>query len=837
MKQLAPVAFLALLASTNLLGQEASPTSPVLLKANFGKLPIYFVENKGVYPEEVAYYIQGGDKTLFFTRDGITLRLKGRDRDWVVKLEFVGASRDVVPRGEDRQQAVFSYFRGPEKDWKTGLRSYSKIIYRNLWPGIDLVYHGEVNHVKYEFLVAPGADPARIQLRYQGVDRVLVERGGSLRVTTPAGALGDAAPIAWQAIDGRKVLVDVAFRLDAQADACGRLVGFRIGDRDPSRRLTIDPAVLVYCGFIGGTTDDIGQDVAVDAQGNAYVVGMTQSDQATFPVKVGPDLTYNDVISGSYGDAFVAKVNPAGNGLVYCGFIGGTGVETALGVAVDAGGSAYVTGSTGSPEATFPVKVGPDLTYNGGLDAFIAKVNPLGTGLTYCGYIGGALDDTGSGVAVDPGGNAYVAGSTVSDQSTFPVLVGPDLTYNGSYSDGFVAKVTGSGSTLSYCGYIGGQDADYCADVAVDANGNAYVVGSAQSSEATFPVRVGPDLTKNSPWFSLYDAFVAKVNGSGSGLVYCGYIGGFQDDFGYGIDIDEATNAYVCGRTSSDQVTFPVRTGPDLTLNSSYDGFVAKVNVPGTALVYCGYIGGAGGDGAAKIAVDSSLCAHVVGVTTSDEKTFPVGGGPDLTFNGIQDVFVTKVNPQGTALDYCGYIGGSGGDTAGGIDVDSAGNAFVAGTTPTTETTFPVLVGPDLTHNGRNDAFVAEIAHNGLGGGTTSPRIGTTVTLTLVATADGGLAYQVGSSLGTGPINLGGRALGLSPDDLLRLSVQGALHTVFVGYSGRLDATGRATASIHIPPSMALVGLRVHTAFVTLSASSPLGIRTISSTWSIMIAP
>lgn len=260
------------------------------------------------------------------------------------------------------------------------------------------------------------------------------------------------------------------------------------------------------------------------------------------------------------------------------------------------------------------------------------------------------------------------------------------------------------------------------------------------------------------------------------------------------------------------------------------------MNVAGTSLVYCGYIGGNNCDGAEKIAVDLSRRAHVIGGTNSDEKTFPVRGGPDLSYNGGgYDAFVARVNVGGTALDSCGYVGGSSGEIPGGIDVDRAGNAFVSGTTWSTESTFPVLIGPDLTHNGLGDPFVAKVANNGLGGGSPTPRIGTTVTLALVATADAGLAYQVGSSLGTGPIVLGTRRLGLSPDDLLRVSVQGLLPGIFVSYTGRLDATGRANANIRIPAVKALVGVRIHSAFVTLSAIAPLGIKSISNTFSFSI--
>ena len=285
---------------------------------------------------------------------------------------------------------------------------------------------------------------------------------------------------------------------------------------------------------------------------------------------VGPDLTHN----GDY-DAFVTKVKADGTGLEYCGYIGGSGFDRGNGIAVDSAGNAYVSGYTTSTEESFPVTIGPDLTYNGGTyDAFVAKVKTDGTGLVYAGYIGGSGTDEGFSIAADSTGNVYVTGRTASTQATFPVTVGPDLTYNGN-TDAFVAKVKADGTGLVYAGYIGGSSSDEGYRIAVDAAGNAYVTGYTYSTQATFPVTVGPDLTYNGGG----DAFVAKVKVDGTGLDYCGYIGGSSDDYGLGIAVDSAGNTYVTGLTASTQAAFPVTVGPDLTYNGgTYDAFVAKVS-------------------------------------------------------------------------------------------------------------------------------------------------------------------------------------------------------------------------------------------------------------------
>ena len=299
-------------------------------------------------------------------------------------------------------------------------------------------------------------------------------------------------------MEGQHLEVAAAYSLEGEASD-GVQFGFRVGAYDKQKVLVIDPVILLY----GGSGNDEVRGIAVNSTGAAYLIGSTPSTEASFPVTVGPDLTFN----GS-DDAFVAKVNPSGTALDYAGYIGGSGHDEGVGIAVDSTGHAYVTGYTDPDEGTFPVTVGPDLTYNGGdWDAFVAKVNPSGTALDYAGYIGGSSSDYGNGIAVDSTGAAYVTGSTLSSEASFPVTVGPDLTFNGS-DDAFVAKVNPSGTALDYAGYIGGSSGDWGLGIAVDSTGHAYVTGQTVSSEASFPVTVGPDLTFNGGDF---DAFVAKV--------------------------------------------------------------------------------------------------------------------------------------------------------------------------------------------------------------------------------------------------------------------------------------------------------------------------------------
>jgi hypothetical protein len=285
--------------------------------------------------------------------------------------------------GKDSTGATVSYFKGAPEDWQTGLATYSSIYYPDLWKGIDLSYSGNGEELKQEFVLAPGADPMQIQLVYRGAD-VSLNNKGELVVFTPVGSFTDAAPVAYQEIDGKRVEVSVDFVLGPSSGSgpeATTTYSFRLGTYDPTLPLVIDPAVLVYCGYVGGSGAEEGHGIAVDGSGQAYITGYTDSTQTSFPASGGPDLTQN----GGY-DAFVAKVKADGTGLVYCGYVGGSGSDYGYGIAVDGSGQAYITGETYSTQTSFPVSGGPDLTENGNVDAFVAKVHysfsPSVTGLS-----------------------------------------------------------------------------------------------------------------------------------------------------------------------------------------------------------------------------------------------------------------------------------------------------------------------------------------------------------------------------------------------------------------------------------------------------------------------
>ena len=332
------------------------------------------------------------------------------------------------------------------------------------------------------------------------------------------------------------------------------------------------------------TIPSLHRPVDVDATGNAYVVGVTQSSSSSFPGIVGPDLTYN-----GGGDGFIVKLTADGRSFDYAGYIGGDGLDMLTSVSVNGSGNAFVAGSTDSTETSFPVLTGPDLSYNGGsLDAFVAELSLDGSALLYAGYVGGAATDRATAISVNSSGNAVLAGWTDSTEASFPVALGPDLTYNGGGSDAFVAAVSDDGRALLSAGYIGGDELDQGLALAHDASGNVWLAGYTRSTEASFPVAGGPDLSYNG---GFEDAFIAQLTDAASTLLTAGYIGGDDSDYGHGVATDAAGGVYVVGDTWSSETTFPVLVGPGLSLSGREDAFVVKLGSASCAVTASEIVG------------------------------------------------------------------------------------------------------------------------------------------------------------------------------------------------------------------------------------------------------
>jgi hypothetical protein len=693
----------------------------------YGRLPLHFEANQGQTDSQVKFLSRSSKHTLFLTsseavlvflkterqaKDGLPVpKAKtqglGTVTGTALRMIFIDANSDPLVTGREELPGKANYFIGNDPaQWRTNVPTYTKVRYEDLYPGIDLVYYGNQRQLEYDFVLRPGADPRRIALGFQGTDRLEVDAQGHLVLHTPTGTVRQQKPVIYQEIEGLRQEVAGGYVLKNAYQ-----VGIHVGAYDTSRPLIIDP-VLFYSTYLGGSGDDEGTSIAVDAAGNAYVTGTT--DSINFPTVAG---SFDTGFGGGSLDVFVTKLNPTGSGLVYSTYLGGSASEdtrTGGQIAVDAAGNVYVAGATSS--SNFPTTIGAfQSALAGGGDAFVTKLDPSGSALLYSTYLGGSSDDGAFGIAVDGAGSAYVAGSTNS--SNFPTTAGAFQTAKVNFQDGFITKLNPAGSALVYSTYLRGTNGIF--GLAIDAGGSAYVTGGTPLTN--LPTTLGAFQPAHGGGGD--DSFVVKLNPTGSGLVYATYLGGSGNDGADGIAVDAAGNVYVSGGTTSSN--FPTTLGAFQTSNAGgTDAFVTKLNPFGSGLLYSTYLGGSANDQANAVALDPMGNAHVTGGTSSTN--FPTTVGAFQTSNaGSLDAFVTKLNPFGSGLVYSTYLGGSGTDLGSGIALDTLPNPNAHVTGSTDSVNFPTTTGAfDTTFNGgRFDAYVAKITDDVLPPGPTAGKV------------------------------------------------------------------------------------------------------------------
>jgi hypothetical protein len=401
---------------------------------------------------------------------------------------------------------------------------------------------------------------------------------------------------------------------------------------------------------------------------------------------------------GSYDRSRPLVIDP----LIYSTYLTGGVYTYARGIAIDGSGNAYVTGYTAS--ANFPTSGAYQSSYGGGGDVFITKLSSSGNALAYSTFLGGSAGDEGYDITVDGSGNAYVLCTTGS--ADLPTVNAFQSTYAGEI-DAFVAKLSSSGNTLLYSTYLGGTGTDQPSGIAVDGNGNAYLTGYTRSID--FPTVNAYQSSRHSD----YDVFVSKLNNSGNTLLYSTYLGGSNEDIGYGITIDGSGNAYITGNTFS--ADFPMSNPYQSSNAGNGDAFITKLNSNGNSLLYSTYLGGTGTDGATGIAIDLSGNAYATGNTTSTN--FPTLNAYQSAKAGTRDMFITKLNSSGGSIVYSTYLGGSSGgdyEFGYGIAVDANGSSFVTGLTQSTD--FPMVNAFQPSKPGPYydfDIFVSRLSSNG----------------------------------------------------------------------------------------------------------------------------
>ena len=697
-------------------------TSPA--KAGAGsleKVPLSFVRNVGQANPEALLYAQGSDYSFAFMRGAANLTLTHAERRLSLDLRFLAARPDALPEGRGTLPGTANFLYGKDQTkWHTGVPTFGQIAYSELWPGIDMLFAGRDGRLEYTFVAHPGASVKDIGLAYDGADALSIDAGGNLRIDTPAGVLTDTRPDTYQIVRGSRVGVQSHFVLRSKTT-----FGLAVGAYDPSLPLVIDPGLVystylggsgddngfgiaidtagnayvtgftasnpfptttgaydtsfnggqdvfvtklnpagtsvLYSTYIGGSSNDQGLAIAVDANGFAYVTGFTGS--TNFPTQKDPltippvSTVYRPTYQGGSTDAFVTKLNQAGTGLVFSTYAGGSGADQGWGIAVHSSGDVYVTGDTTS--TNLPVTPPPfrlQSTSGGGMDAFFLRLDRFAAAAAYMTYIGGSGADSARAIAIDANRNVYLTGGTTS--TNFPTTLTPfDTSANGG-EDAFATKLAYGGSmtvggvsydtyTYAYSSYLGGGGTDRGLGITVDGTARAYVTGL--TSSTNFPTTPGAFATSYGGGAN--DAFVTKINPGGGTLAYSTYLGGSGDDRGQGIALDSATDAHIAGRTASSN--FPTTPGAyDQSYNGGDDAFVTKLNPLGNGpLLYSTFLGGSTGatgnnDRGMAIAVDAAANAYVTGLTASSD--FPTTvGAYDRTANGGQDAFVTKLDMIG----------------------------------------------------------------------------------------------------------------------------------------------------------------------------------------------
>ncbi len=670
--------------------QRSVPGGQNDILKTFGQLPLSFEPNAGQTGSRVKFLSRGPGYTVFLTegeailaltvekekrkqvskrapgfgfapfRDALGPRPEPARENAVLRMRLIGANKTSLLSGMEPLPGTLSYFLGKDpRNWRTHVQNYSKVRYQDVYPGIDLVYYGNQGRLEYDFVAAPGSDPHAISLKFDKFSTIRLDRrSGDLVVRTAGADVHFQKPLAYQ----------------TESDEQSR------GANSNQRKHLIESSFVVKA------------DNRIAFQLGPY--------DHTKPLVIDPVLSYSTYLGGSANDYATA-------------------------IAVDSTGSAYVTGYTSS--ANFPVTPSAYQTTCGGgtctsttVDAFVSKLNSTGTALVYSTYLGGSGKDYGYGIAVDTSGDAFIAGATFS--SNFPITSGAFQKSCGGNSclngDGFVTELNSTGSGLVYSTYLGGSNTNEANAIALDSSGNAYVTGYTKA--LNFPITPGVFQPKCSSCNTgKVDAFVSKLNSSGSALVYSTYLGGNNGDVAYAIALDSSENAYVTGYTYS--TNFPTTNGAFQNKSNAYTAaFVSKINPTAAGLAYSTYLGGsATGTSACPacatgIAVDAEGNAYVVGLTW--ETNFPTTAGAYQTSfaGGFHDAFATKLNSTGSGVVYSTYFGGTGDDGATSVVLDSTGTAYIKGNTFSTN--FPVTPGALKTAMDptiKSDAFVTILNPSG----------------------------------------------------------------------------------------------------------------------------
>ncbi|TAE31874.1 MAG: hypothetical protein EAZ92_02200, partial [Candidatus Kapaibacterium sp.] len=622
----------------------------------------------------------------------------------VVKMRFADIAdiADIAENSNEPRRATgiqklpgyHNYFLGADSTkWATNVPLYAEVRMNALSEGISARTYFDEGSVRYDLIVAPGADPNRIALEFGGIEKekVRIGKNGDLVLQTSVGEVMQGKLFAYQVVNGKKHQIPCAFAITTQNSPLKtHHFSFALGAYNPALPLVIDP--LVWSTFVGGTgEDDFYHNLSFDASNNVYAAGRTQS--TNFPTSGG---AYQTTYPGGLYAGVVTKLNPTGTGLMFSTFLGG-GAFSLNAMTIDASNNIYVTGGT---DAGFPTTGGAYQTaYGGANSCYITKLNSTGTALSYSTYFGGAGGSVGYDISVDASGNAYISGHC-GIGTGLPVTGGAYQTTANGNNEGFVTKLNATGSALVYSTFLGGTGNDYPLYSKIDASGNIYVLGYTSGG---FPTTGGAYQTTYGG--GMWDITLSKLNATGTTLLYSTYIGSTGDEIGRGLALDASNNVYVSGLSSGG---FPTTLGPAYA-GGTWDGILFSLNAAGSALNFSRYIGGSGQEDLQSVCRDGGTGdIYVVGFTTSTN--YPTSlGAYQTSLAGGYDIVLTKLNSAASTILYSSYIGGANDDVGKFIVFNATNTVFLSGTA---STGFPTTPGAYQTTygGGTTDGFVTKFS-------------------------------------------------------------------------------------------------------------------------------
>ena len=660
-----------------------------LSEARVVEYPFYFIPNHGQIDSKVKYYLIHNRDTVYLTEDEVVYSVK----DQILRLKFIDSNHDVNLKGREEDVSRINYYTGnnPGK-WRTGIPVYKKVVYEDLYDGIDLIYKGSDDRLKYEFVVRPGADYKKIQLAWSDKANLRIDDGGNLVIDGPYGGIKEERPYIYQDIDGKRVEIEGRFKIEGKGDK-NNILNFEVEKYDVASPLIIDP-FLQFSSYLGGSDIEEGFGIVVDASGSIYIAGYTKSTD--FPT----ENPFKDINSGEE-DVFISRFAPDGETykLSYSTFLGGTKSEECQGIAVDASGNIYITGFTSSID--FPTAGNPYQSTKIGEedDVFYTRLSSDGQ-LSASTYIGGTKKDVGNDIAVDASSNVYITGKTES--TDFPTSSSAYQKANAGEIDAFILKISGDGKGLLYSTYIGGKHDDKAKAIAITEDGSAYVTGNTFSQN--FPIQEAYQDTCGGCKTGLYtDAFIVRLSSDGDDIIYSTFLGGKNLDYGEDIWIDTEGAIYVTGYTTS--ANFPVLTPYQNNNRGKEDAFITKFSPAGDKIIYSTFLGGTLNDRGKAFSIDSSGYAYVTGRTASPD--FPVLYPFQDSNKGEDDAFLTMLSPAGNAINFSTFMGGEYSDQGMAIAIDPDKTLYILGDTLSED--FPTLNPYQGNHSGFGDLFVLKL--------------------------------------------------------------------------------------------------------------------------------